>query len=477
MRTHRLDAVPDAARSAILALQEELDLPKEFPAEVLEQAEELRANPPSTEGFADRTDIEFVTLDPPTSMDLDQALHIERDGDGYVVHYAIADVGHWVEPGSPIDVESHRRGQTLYAPGARIPLHPPALSEDAASLLADGKSRPAALWTHRLDAQGHVVEATVERAMVLNREKLNYESVQRDLDEGKAHPSLALLPEVGALRAEIERERGGISLNLPEQEIEERDGHWELAFRTLFPVEDHNAQISLLTGYVAAQKQIDGGVGVLRTLPPAEDHAVKRLKRAAKTIGVPWHDDEDYPAFVRRLDPNDPKELAVLMKCTVLFRGAGYLAFTDGAPEGNLVQAALGAPYAHTTAPLRRLVDRYTLETCLALDAGREIPQWVLDGLQDMPEVMGESGRTANQYENGVLSIAEAMVLSDEVGEILAGVLVDVNPKTRRGVVQIPESAVELNVNADPKAVGSEIRVRVDEVDVETRRVKLTRVN
>lgn len=477
MRHHRLHEVPKQARSAIASLQQKLDLPLEFPKEVLAQAEELRRNPPALEEHVDRTDIEFVTIDPASSMDLDQAVHVAREDDGFVVHYAIADVGHWVEPGSPIDQEAHRRGQTLYAPGARIPLHPPALSEDAASLLADGRPRPAVVWTHHLDAEGKVREANVERAIVLNRAKLNYDQVQRDVDAGQAHPSVALLPEVGKLRQEQERERGGISLNLPEQEIVESDGGWTLSFRQLHPVEDWNAQISLLTGFVAAKIQLDGGAGVLRTLPAAQSDAVRRLKRAAATIGVPWNDGESYPDFVRRLDPNDPQQLAVLMKCTVLFRGADYRTFMGGAPDEDLAQAALGAEYAHTTAPLRRLVDRYVLETCLAHTAGRDVPQWVLDGFETLPEIMRDSGRRARAYERGVMDIAEALMLAGREGQLMEGVLVDVNPKNGRGVVQIPDSAVELSVNANPNDVGELIQVRIDHVDVEQGKVKLTRVN
>lgn len=477
MRHHRLHEVPKQARSAIASLQQKLDLPLEFPKEVLAQAEELRRNPPALEEHVDRTDIEFVTIDPASSMDLDQTVHVAREDDGFVVHYAIADVGHWVEPGSPIDAEAHRRGQTLYAPGARIPLHPPALSEDAASLLADGRSRPAVVWTHHLDAEGKVREANVERAIVLNRAKLNYDQVQRDVDAGKAHPSVALLPEVGKLRQEQERERGGISLNLPEQEIVESDEGWTLSFRQLHPVEDWNAQISLLTGFVAAKMQLDGGAGVLRTLPAAQPDDVRRLKRAAATIGVPWNDGESYPDFVRRLDSNDPQQLAVLMKCTVLFRGADYRTFMGGAPDEDLAQAALGAEYAHTTAPLRRLVDRYVLETCLAHSAGRDVPQWVLGGFETLPEIMRDSGRRARAYERGVMDIAEALMLAGREGQLMEGVLVDLNPKNGRGIVQIPDSAVELSVNAKPNDVGELIRVRIDHVDVEQGKVKLTRVN
>ncbi len=477
MRHHRLGRVPAPVRASIRALQQRLELDDTFPAEVLAQAEELRRNPPPADRHADRTDVEFVTIDPPSSMDLDQAIHIERAGDGYLVRYAIADVGHWIEPGSPIDVEAHRRGQTLYAPGARIPLHPVALSEGVASLLDDGQPRPAVVFAHHLDARGEVLETGVERALVRSRAKLDYASVGADVEAGRAHPSIALLAEVGRLRLELERERGGISLNLPEQEIEERGDHWELVYRRLGAVEDWNAQISLLTGFQAAQRQLDAGVGILRTLPPADAESVSRLRRAAATIGVPWPDGESYPHFVRRLDPGNPRELAVLMQCTRLFRGAGYVAFTDGAPDEPPGHAALAAHYAHSTAPLRRLVDRYVLEICVAHAAGQPVPQWVVDALPTLPSTMAESGRHASAYERGVMDLAEALVLQRFRGQTLEGVLVDVNPRTGRGTVQIADPAVELAVRARKEHVGRRIVVRIDRVDVERGEVGLTRVS
>src|SRR3954452_5367162 len=128
----------------------------------------------------DRTDIPFVTIDPATSMDLDQALHIERDGDGYVVHYAIADVAAFVTPGDPVDEEAHRRGETLYGADSKVPLHPKVLSEDAASLLP-GQVRPALLWTIHVDADGEGTDVDVVRARVRSTAKLDYEGVQQQL--------------------------------------------------------------------------------------------------------------------------------------------------------------------------------------------------------------------------------------------------------------------------------------------------------
>jgi exoribonuclease R len=120
-------ASPDAARIAasFADLRESLDVSLEFPPEVLADAEESVRSPRLPD--ADETAIPFVTIDPPESLDLDQALHLERHGDGYRVRYAIADVAAFVTPGGPMDLEAQARGQTLYAPDGNARLYPPVL--------------------------------------------------------------------------------------------------------------------------------------------------------------------------------------------------------------------------------------------------------------------------------------------------------------------------------------------------------------
>lgn len=458
--------VPEEIRKGLERLRESLELPDAFPDDVVAQAEELAANPPAFPDHKDMTEVEFITVDPPDAMDLDQALHIRREGDGFKVRYAIADVGAWVEPGSPIDREVRLRGETLYAPGAKVPLHPKALSEGAASLLADGVARPAMVWTHVLDAKGVVTSTTLERAMVVNRAKLNYEGIQADLDSGNANETVQLLAEVGPLRERIEAERGGISLNLPDQEIVTDGNTWLPVFRELVKVEDWNAQISLMTGIAAAELMVGAKVGILRTLPPAEDYAVKKLRRAARTLGVEWPKGQPYPDFVRSLHPSDPKEHAVLVKCTMLFRGAGYLALEGEIPDENLEHSALATRYAHTTAPLRRLVDRFVLEICHAVANGQPVPPWASEALEALPGQMQASGRKAGAYERGVVDLAEALVLSDRVGETFDAVLIDVYPKNSMGTFQIADPAVEADLKADKRDVGTEIRVHLDKVDL-----------
>ncbi len=472
-RTVQLLHGQDAAEltAGLRAIDAELDVPEGFPAEVTAAAQHAAANPRLPD--RDRTDIPFVTIDPEGSMDLDQAMHLEHTDGGYRVHYAIADVAAFVEPGGPIDEEAHRRGQTLYAPDHRIPLHPPELSEGAASLLPD-QLRPALLWTIDLDAKGDSTKVEVERARVKSRARLDYVGVQAQLDSGTADESLMLLRVVGELRLDRERERGGVSLQLPEQEVKVADDGWSLEFRQVLPVEQWNAQISLLTGMGAAQIMLYGDVGVIRTLPPPPAYAVNRLRRTASALQLHWPAECSYPDFVRGLDPNTGAGAAMLNACTSLLRGAGYVAFDGGVPE-HIEHAAVAAEYAHVTAPLRRLVDRYAGEIAVALCGDRDVPDWVRSRLRDLPKEMEESDRKAHQFDRAILDLVEAGVLRSDVGNTFAGVITDLNEKDpAKGAVMLRDPAVEAPVTSSSGKLplGADVEVRLMEADLAKREVR-----
>ena len=450
-------------REGIRTIQDDLGVSAEFPAEVEQTAAAAAANPQLPE--LDRTDIPFVTLDPEGAMDLDQALHIERDGDGYVVHYAIADVAAFVAPGDPVDVEANRRGETLYGADSKVPLHPTVLSEDAASLLAD-QERPALLWTIKVDSTGEGTDVDVVRARVRSRAQLDYEGVQKQLDAGSADPMFDLLREVGELRIRREAARGGVSLPLPEQEIDIDGDRWSLQFRTMLPVEAWNAQISLLTGMAAASLMVYARVGLLRTLPPPDPGDVQRLHRTAHALGIDWPAEQLYPDFIRSLDPSKPSHAAMVLACTRLLRGSGYVGF-DGEVPAQPEHSALASEYAHVTAPLRRLADRYASEVCVALCTGDEVPGWVHDKLHDLPATMQASAQMASSYERAVLNLVEAAVLRPHVGQSFPGVVVAVDEKERtRGDVVIQEPAVEAHVtSSSPLPLGTDVEVRLAEAD------------
>jgi exoribonuclease R len=496
-----------ALEAAFAALREEFQLASDYPAAALADAEAAIA---SLELPApDQTHIEFVTIDPPGSTDLDQALHIERDGSGYRVRYAIADVPAFVRPDGELDAETRRRGQTIYAPDEKVPLHPHDITDNAGSLLADSV-RGAFVWDFRLNAQGEMTDVGLERARVRSRARLAYAEVQEQIDAGSAIDSLMLLKEVGLKRVELERQRGGASLNLPEQEIVPTDdGGYRIEASSARPVEDWNAQISLMTGMAAAKLMMDGGVGILRTMPPPDEKSLRHFRRQTQALGREWDASVPYGEYLRTLDASDPRQLAILHAAAALFRGAAYTPFDGRVPEHH-VQAAIAAPYAHTTAPLRRLVDRFVLVLCEALANDGVVPGWVREALPALPSIMAASDLRAAQVERAALDLVEAALLVHRVGQEFDAVVVSgskpspangastangngrpVQPLDRIassqngtrpsgaakpfGTVQLADPPVTARCEGDMES-GTTIRVRLVDADIQKRLVLFERV-
>jgi len=417
----------------------------------------------------DATDIPFVTVDPPGSRDLDQAVHVAASGAGYVVSYAIADVAAFVRPSGAVDVEAQRRGETLYFPDRRVPLHPPVLSEGAASLLPD-QVRPAVLWRIQLDEQGEATEVDVRRARVRSRAQLDYLTLQAQLDGGGAPDAVALLPQVGTRRLQLARDRHAINLDIPEQIVEpDGDHRWTLTLREPLPVESWNAEISLLTGMCAAQLMLAAGCGILRTVPEPAPAAVEALRRAALAIGVTWPDGARPGDVLATADRANARHVAFVEHAAALLRGAAYTTF-DGTPPEQRTHAGIGAAYAHVTAPLRRLVDRYGSEICLAAQAGTAVPQWVLERLPNLPATMADADRRAHEVDRAVIDATEAWLLRDRVGERFTATVIDAD--AHAATVVVDEPAIRARCTGDNLPVGEKITVTLAEADVEKRLVR-----
>lgn len=402
------------------AIAREFSVPTDFAPQVLAEAAQLEDRFAATR--IDARSLPLVTIDPAGSRDLDQAVHIaSREGSGYTVSYAIADVAAFVEPGSAVKDESLHRGQTIYLPDEPARLHPPALSEDAASLLPD-VDRPAVLWTFELDHDGEVEHAHVERALVRSVARLDYEGVHADFAAGDVHPSIALLPEVGRLRQRSSLRRKAINLRLPSVRVVGEEDTFELFIEPRHPVMDYNSEISLMTGMVAGRMMVDAGVGFLRTLGPATAAAEAEFRREAANLG--YAVAGDIGEFLAGIDADTPRGMAMMREAQKLLRGAGYADLGEKDPE---VHAGIGGYYSHVTAPLRRLIDRYATEVCLAICAGEEIPEWVHEDAPRVLKTMGRTSQLAHTVDRACLNLTEATVLAPWVGHNFHGVTLQVN--------------------------------------------------
>ncbi len=476
---------PQIFEQAFAALRDQLDVPARFPSEVMDEANQAKLAD-GADSAGDRLDarqLDLVAVDPPGATDLDQAFTATRRDSGYRVQYAIADVGAFVVPGRALDLEARNRGTTLYSPDLRTPLHPPIISEDRSSLLP-GVDRPALLWTIDLDAEGNPQSSNLVRAMVRVTEAISYAEAQARIDGQSTNgpdERMSLLAEIGTLRQDREADRGGVSLNLPAQEIVENGDSYHLAFDQQLPVESWNAQISLLTGIVAGSTMLDAGTGILRTLPPVDETDVDRLRRTAKVLGIGWPDGEPYSSFVRRQHPDSPAGNAFLIQAARSFRGAGYVGLdastssassSSGDRPRHVTHGAIASVYAHVTAPLRRLVDRFGNEILLALYADRPPPSWAVEALEELPSLMGRARQRESALERAMLDMAEALILEHSVGQVFDGYVVAVDKRRDRAVVQITDPAIVDTVAADGRSLGEEIGLRLAEVDVANREVR-----
>jgi exoribonuclease R len=267
-----------------------------------------------------------------------------------------------------------------------------------------------------------------------------------------------ILREIGERRLALERARGGVRLAVPEQEVVQDGDGWTVRYRVPAPSEEFNAQISLACGMAAAALMLRAGLGILRTQPRPDERSLTRLRRQADALGVDWPEGTPYAEFVRGLDPSRAVDAALMHEATSVGRAAGYTPF-DGAPPEEAEHFAVAAAYAHATAPLRRLQDRYVSECCLAACAGTAPPDWVRAGLAALPDAMAAGQRRANTVERGVVDLVEAVLLAGREGEVFDAVVIDDH------VVQLREPAVRGKVEGDCPPAGTEARARLLRAD------------
>lgn len=471
---------------ALDASRQALGVRGAFPPEVQAAADQAatrvaRANA----GREDRRDLPLVTIDPPGSRDLDQALYIQAQPDGgYVVWYAIADVAFFVDRGGPVEAEAWKRGLTVYGPDHKDPLYPPVLSQGAASLLPD-EDRPAVLFRFRVDAAGALAETAVRRALVRSRAQLTYAQVVEHVEGGGRSfagkewaDGLLAMRGFGELRQQVEAARGGVSIPLVDQRVTHLTARrlgYALEFETPSTSEEWNEQVSLLTGHAAALLMLQAKVGLVRVMGPPDPGALEAFRRAAGAMGFRWPRETSYPDFVRSLDLADPRITPLLWQARRVNRGADYLAF-DGEAPADPLHHALAMPYAHATAPLRRLCDRYVLDLLVQLSAGARPSAAEVETLGRLPAVMDEAERRESKFERSAVDIAEAWVLRGRVGERFAATVLG----ARGGDVEVqiedpPVRAVADLAGGGPKPQpGDAVRVKLDRVSVEEGRVFFT---
>ncbi|MBU3993663.1 MAG: RNB domain-containing ribonuclease [Alphaproteobacteria bacterium] len=446
----------------LAAIRAQFQVPETFSPAVQAAAETAVRRVPDEHG--DRTALPFVTLDPASSTDLDQAFALERAGGDLILRYAIADVAWFVRDADPIDAEAWRRGTTCYLPDGKAGLHPALLADQAASLLPGGP-RPAVILTVRIGPDGDSRLEGAERAIIRNRAKLAYETVRDDeLPDGFAE--LARRIEAAA------DHRGAARVDPPQQEVEQDgSGHFHLAFRPRLAAEERNAALSLASNIAVARALYEAGTGLFRVMAPPDARAQLRLRGTARAFELDWPAAMTLEQFERTLSGTRPRDAAFMLAIRRAGQGASYVPFRAGERPWH---AALAATYAHATAPLRRLADRYVLRAVLAVANGRPVPEEVTAAFDRLPEVMARADGRDGQVDRAVIDLAETALLAGQEGTRFAAVVTDLSGNGAR--IQLCDLPVVARVAADGVQPGDALNVRLVAANPERRTLQFEQV-
>ena len=382
-----MSETPTAALQSVL---ERHTLRREHPEAVMREVADILRRPGIDDpDLVDLTHLPFCTIDYQESLDLDQAMYIQRgpdDGAGYVVYYALADAAHYVRPGMALFSEALRRGVSYYLPWMVLPMLPAELSEGIVSL-NPGVERRSLTFVMTLDALGQAVRTELYRARVRSRAKLTYDGVQRHLDAPGDSPlggqdyseTLDLLAEVGQRRMDDARRRDVVYFNRQDVEVD-LDHRGKLCFRSnpRNQVSRYNEQVSLLCNIEGARLLMRRGpephvqpVFRVHDPPSAESrqHLACMIRDIAAAHGldprvVSWQRDEDGAGgeslgdFLDRLRATaglDRRVLAAMERQALITNQRSMFSAEPGR------HFALGvAAYARFSAPMREVVGIFT---------------------------------------------------------------------------------------------------------------------
>jgi ribonuclease R len=430
---------PSAPRSISLIAIHEHGIPDDFPDAALAEAE--AAAPAPLGGRADLRDLPFVTIDPEDARDHDDAVAAMPDDDpanpgGHVVWVAIADVAHYVRPGSALDREAIRRGNSTYFPDRVVPMLPERLSGGLASLHA-GDDRPCVAVRIVLDADGRRRDHAFVRGLMRSRASLTYARAQAAADGRPEAADAPLVDEVvrplwaaHAAAARARAERAPLDLDLPERRIvlSEAGKVVSVAFRERLPAHRLIEDFMILANVAAAETLEAKRLRLLyRVHEEPSPEKLEALREIVEAVGLalPKGQVLRTSQLNRLLDGVAGTEHAEMVNMSVL------RAMTQAyyAPE-NVGHFGLNLrAYGHFTSPIRRYADLVVHRALIR--AHRWGPDWRADGLTDAEEAaLAETGEHVSMTERRSMMAERDTVdrylaawLADRVGSEFEGVV------------------------------------------------------
>ncbi len=409
-------------------------IPTAFPAKVVAQAEAL-PDVPDEGDFADREDmrdIAFVTIDGEAAKDFDDAIHVERKGNGYILRVAIADVSHYVAMESPLDREALKRGNSYYFPKSVEPMFPEELSNGLCSLNPD-VPRLAMTATIEFNAAGEPLNSTFAAAVIKSHARLTYEQIHKSIilkeDEereklGELVPMLTLAEELARKINERRKARGSLEFDLPEPEI-----LFNLQGRTvdIRPRCRNFAHQIIEEFMIAANEAVaefltEKNMGCLYRVHPGPDpDKLTALFKVLRKMGISKQvPDSVTPQALQEVlhgSEGTDQEFLVSRMMIRSMKQAKY------EPENQGHFGLASTCYCHFTSPIRRYADLVVHRMLkVALGDGHQ----AIPGQKQLARIgssISGKERVAMEAEREILKRLTIIFLKDKVGEEFTGVI------------------------------------------------------
>ncbi len=424
---------PLAPRAFSLIAIHKHGIPNLFDEETLEEAQLAAKLPLNAEKREDLRHLPIVAIDPSDARDHDDAIWAEPDGaGGFRALVAIADVSYFVRPGSLVDREARKRGNSVYFPDRVVPMLPEVLSADVCSLRA-GEDRAAMACHLNIDSRGQVTSWRFTRAIVRIAEVIAYEDAQKRIDEGTAGTSLQNLWAAWRVLAAARDARDPLDLDLPERRVM-LDGQGRITEIALRERLDAHRVVEdfMISANVAAAKALESKVApvVYRIHEPPSREKLVALKDYLASFERKFALGQVItPSLFNRLlkDVVDDAEKALIMEAVLRSQTQAYYGPSNAGHFGLAL-----ASYAHFTSPIRRyadllvhraLVDAFHLEQPApqnGLPAASGLSSRDRDDLGKVSEAISATERRAMMAERETTDRYVAAWLSARVGEVFA---------------------------------------------------------
>ncbi|HUY35356.1 MAG TPA: ribonuclease R [Pirellulales bacterium] len=417
-----------------LSIIREFDLPEDFHDDALAHARlEAEQFDESLAGRLDLSDEIVITIDPVDARDFDDAISLRREPNGHwLLGVHIADVSHFVRPGTALDREAHRRGTSVYLPDRVIPMLPEIISNGLASLQPD-RVRYTKTAFLEFNAEGVLVSTELASAAIKSKWRFTYEDIDDYLAEpgkwktklsSEVHALVARMHELAMVLRRRRFQRGSLELSMQEVKVDlDRDGRVTGAHRVENTVSHQIIEECMLAANEAvAERLAERGWYFLRRVHQSPDpRKLKSLTEFAAALGFPTESLESRFALQELLAEvaDKPERQAVNYAVLRSLQRAAY------SPEDAGHYALASDCYCHFTSPIRRYPDLTIHRLIDALLVG-EKPRNDFGELVALGEHCSQRERLAEEAERELTKVKLLNYLSERIGEELDAVVTGV---------------------------------------------------